>query len=101
MTSGRLLRLGPSDNVYIATARLSAGDVLEVGAERIRIHEDIDIGHKVAAASIGMGEAVVRYGMPIGRATHPISVGDWVHTHNLASNYIKTFAHRGGGDENG
>jgi hypothetical protein len=34
--------------------------------------------------------------MPIGSATRPIAAGAWVHTHNLASDYIRTFDHRGG-----
>jgi hypothetical protein len=36
--------------------------------------------------------------MAIGVATTPIQEGDWVHTHNLVSTYIRTFDHRGGED---
>jgi hypothetical protein len=36
------------------------------------------------------------FGMPIGSATRPIAAGAWVHTHNLVSDYIRTFDHRGG-----
>jgi len=32
------------------------------------------------------GEAVVKYGLPIGKATQPIGVGDHVHSHNLVTN---------------
>ena len=41
-------------------------------------------------------EKIIRLGMPIGSATRPIAAGAWVHTHNLASDYIRTFDHRGG-----
>ena len=40
-------------------------------------------GHKYALRDIAKGEAVLKYGYPIGRATSPIKKGEWVHTHNL------------------
>jgi altronate dehydratase small subunit len=43
-----------------------------------------------------MGERVARAGMSIGSATTAVLAGEWVHTHNLASDYLATFAHRGG-----
>ena len=42
-------------------------------------------GHKYALRPIAEGEAVVKYGEIIGKATRPIAAGDWVHTHNLRS----------------
>ncbi len=42
-------------------------------------------GHKVAVRPIKRGEAVVKYGFPIGTATADIRPGEPVHTHNLAT----------------
>ena len=42
-------------------------------------------GHKVAIRHVAAGDYVLKYGQPIGRATKTITVGDHVHTHNLAS----------------
>ncbi|MBR3084855.1 MAG: altronate dehydratase [Kiritimatiellae bacterium] len=42
-------------------------------------------GHKYALADIPRGARVVKYGMPIGRATRRIARGELVHVHNLAS----------------
>ena len=50
----------------------------------------------MASQVLERGEKVIRYAMAIGSATAPIAAGEWVHTHNLASDYIQTFAHRGG-----
>ena len=47
--------------------------------------DPIPRGHKVALASIGTGEEVIKYGSPIGRATTDIAAGAHVHTHNVAS----------------
>lgn len=42
-----------------------------------------DTGHKHARVPIRAGEAVIKYGEVIGRATADIAVGEHVHTHNL------------------
>ena len=45
--------------------------------------EGIPAGHKKAIVPIKKGEAIIKYGNPIGIATADISEGEWVHTHNL------------------
>ena len=58
----------------------------------MRIHEkdnvrvNIENGHKYALARIAKGENVIKYGQPIGHAICDIAEGEWVHTHNLATN---------------
>jgi SAF domain len=96
MTVGKLLRLAAGDNVYIATADLASGDVVTSTGDVVTLGTPVDLGHKIAAQDIPAGAQVVRSGMPIGRATTPIGAGEWVHTHNLRSDYIATLEHRGG-----
>ncbi|MEO6713683.1 MAG: UxaA family hydrolase [Mycobacteriales bacterium] len=97
MTVARsLLRLADEDNVLIVAASLAAGDVVEVPGDRITVVQAVELGHKVAAALITSGDKVIRFGMPIGSATQDIAAGEWVHTHNLKSDYIRTYDHRGG-----
>jgi altronate hydrolase len=45
--------------------------------------EPIPAGHKIALREIRRGEAVVRYGEAMGRATADIAPGRHVHTHNV------------------
>ncbi|MCI8331640.1 MAG: altronate dehydratase [Clostridiales bacterium] len=40
-------------------------------------------GHKIARRDIALGEAVIKYGYPIGVASAAIKEGEWVHSHNL------------------
>lgn len=47
---------------------------------------DIPAGHKVAIMDIAAGEPVIKYGFPIGHATQDIRQGEWVHSHNMATN---------------
>ncbi len=51
--------------------------------DNVDIH--LDDGHKYAIRDIRAGEAVIKYGYPIGRATADIPAGAHVHSHNLAT----------------
>lgn len=82
----RLHRLHPSDSVAVALTDLPVGDtlVLPDGAA-VTLREPIPFGHKVAVAPIPAGQAVLKYGAPIGTATVDIPAGAHVHAHNLVS----------------
>jgi altronate hydrolase len=75
-----LIQIHPDDNVAVAPAAIAAG-TLENGLTLA----EIPAGHKAALREILPGEAVVKYGFPIGHATTTIQAGEHVHTHNMAS----------------
>lgn len=91
-TDPRLLRLHSADNVLTVIATLEAGDRLQFGAESVTVPARLALGHKVAARAIAAGEKIIKYGAPIGSATESIEAGAHVHTHNLRSDYLPTFA---------
>jgi len=88
--SGVLL-LAPGDNIAVATAELSVGTERQVGGSSIALKSSVDIGHKFAIRAIESGERVFKYGAPIGVATRDIEPGEYVHTHNMTSDYLPTF----------
>jgi hypothetical protein len=92
MNDPRLLHLHEADNVLTVIRTLEPGDELTVGAARIPITARLPLGHKVAARAIAADEKIVKYGAPIGSAICNISAGAHVHTHNLRSDYLPTFA---------
>ena len=49
------------------------------------MREAIASGHKIALTRIAAGEAVLKYGNPIGIASQDIEIGAHVHMHNVAS----------------
>jgi (2R)-sulfolactate sulfo-lyase subunit alpha len=53
------------------------------GEVEIEVADAIPLGHKLAIVDIPQGGRVVKYGVPIGRATRAIRAGEHVHTHNL------------------
>lgn len=81
-----VLRIHPRDNVAVALSPVAAGEraVYAVG-QAVTALEEIPQGHKLALAPIAAGEAVIKYGYPIGRAKTDIAPGAWVHTHNLGT----------------
>lgn len=91
-----LLLLADGDDVAIAVRDLEAGPHRSSDGQTLEVVQSVELGHKIAVRKLALGEHVVRYGMVIGSAIAPIEPGAWVHTHNLASNYIVTYAHRGG-----
>ncbi len=61
------MRIHPADNVEVL----------------LRPRGGVPAGHKVALRAIRAGEAVVKYGFPVGVATADVRKGEWVHTHNM------------------
>ena len=88
----RLLRLHPDDNVLTVIRTLEAGEPLLVEGVETIVPAQFALGHKIAARAIASGEKIVKYGAPIGSATRAIAPGEHVHTHNLRSDYLPTFA---------
>jgi len=90
-TDTRLLQLSAEDNVCVATGTLEAGESVTIEGVTVTLAERIPLGHKVAVARIAAGEKVIKYGAPIGSASRDIRVGQYVHTHNLKSDYLPTY----------
>jgi hypothetical protein len=88
--SGALL-LAPGDNIAVATRDLAAGDRVTVAGLPITLRAKVDVGHKFAVRHIEDGERVIKYGAPIGKAIRDIEPGDYVHLHNVASDYLPTY----------
>jgi altronate hydrolase len=79
------LVISDRDNVATALVPLEAGARLELGGRAVVTIEAIASGHKLALVPIGTGDAVIKYGSPIGVAIADIAAGAHVHTHNVAS----------------
>lgn len=87
----RVLLLAPDDNIAVATCELAAGTVLTVAGRQVVLRDSVDVGHKFAVRALGAGERIIKYRAPIGSASRSIEAGEYVHTHNLTSDYLPTF----------
>ena len=79
------LVISDRDNVATALEALEPGRTLELNGRSVTVLEPIASGHKLALRRIAAGEAVMKYGSPIGIASADIPAGGHVHTHNVAS----------------
>ena len=80
-TSALVLQIHRLDNVGVALCPLQKGQ--QTG--EVTALDAVPSGHKIALQAIRVGEAVVKYGYPIGVATQEILPGQHVHSHNMAS----------------
>ncbi len=87
-------RVAAVDDVAIALQALDAGEVFDVDGHSIVLRTAIPKGHKFALQAVAAGAPVRKYGFPIGIASAAIAVGDWVHSHNLATALSGTLDYR-------
>jgi len=84
----------PLDDVATAFVELKAGAEAHIAtggeAMTVRLAEDIPAGHKFSVKPLAKGLRVRKLGEFIGRMTHEVGEGKWIHTHNL-----ETCAYRG------
>jgi hypothetical protein len=85
---GQAILLHESDNVLVAVAPVAAGDVLPVTGGSVTAREAVAVGHKIARHALRPGDKIVKYGAPIGSMTAAAEPGDWIHMHNMKSDYI-------------
>lgn len=86
------LKIMPCDSVATVLADVRSGNVITVkdksgNTSQITALADIPFGHKIAVSELSIGDEVIKYGESLGIATQAVIIGDYVHTHNLASQY--------------
>ena len=87
------VRVHASDDVAVAVQALAPGDVVYVDEAHLEVRDAVPAGHKIALRAFDAGDAVRKYGWPIGCATAAIERGAWVHCHNLETRLDGTLAY--------
>ena len=93
-TQIHLLQINASDNVAVAVTSLQAGYEENIGGVDLKVLEDVKLGAKLALQPLKPGDKIIKFGEPIGSASQEIQLGEYVHTHNLQSDYIATVSQR-------
>ena len=88
MSPPKLLLLHPGDNVLNCVAPVEEAERVAVDGGELVAAEAVGTGHKLARRAIAPGDKILKYGAPIGSATRAIMPGEWVHVHNMKSDYI-------------
>ena len=88
----RAIVIKNQDNVANLIGPGRKGDSVECTVEDqqnqavIELLDDIDSNHKFAFVDIKKGQAIIKYGQDIGRASKDIQKGQYVHIQNIESN---------------
>lgn len=98
----RVVLLHADDNVLISVRPLAAGEEFDFEGRHYCLSQAVPIGHKLARTDLNSGEKILRYGAPIGSLFVAAKAGDWVHMHNLKSDYLASHTRKGraGEDQN-
>jgi len=87
--TAQVIVINEKDNVATTLKGLSVGAEVSVefqgGLQKIRLLSDIPMGHKFALKDMEEGEAIIKYGEPIGYSTRRIARGEHLHVHNVVS----------------
>lgn len=87
----RSIKINQLDNTGTCFDGIEAGEKVSIitpsgqVVQEVTARQTIPFGHKIALAAIGKRDRVLKYGEVIGIATAPISLGDYVHIHNVES----------------
>lgn len=79
----RILKVHPKDNIIVALQDFPAGQQLELDGVSYHLREAIPIKHKFAAIDFAVNDAVIMYGVQIGRAVEPIPTGTRISVDNI------------------
>ncbi len=79
------------DHVATCIAAIKSGEMVELMlngriSKKIKATQKIPYAHKICVKAMKKGDQCLKYGLPIGSATKPIKVGDYIHVHNIESN---------------
>jgi altronate hydrolase len=77
-----VLKVHPKDNVLVALTSLSNGAVVSYNGEEFTMKEDIPAKHKFFTQDMKTGDAIIMYGVLVGKAQLDIAKGSRMSTEN-------------------
>src|ERR1700680_4023930 len=78
-----VLQLDSRDNVLIALTDLKAGERVDFGGQTYTLLKNVPAKHKFATRDLGIGDAVIMYGVLVGKAVKPIAAGELLTVSNI------------------
>ena len=95
-----VILLHADDNVVVCRRTVAVGERITIeGSEDIIARSNVEIGHKLARFALPRFSKVIKYGAPIGSMTETAEPGDWVHLHNMKSDYMSAHTRAVTGDD--
>ncbi len=79
----KILKIHPQDNVFVALTSLTKGERLSYDSEEITIEENIPAKHKFSEYDLKLGDAIIMYGILVGKANKKIAKGSRLTVENV------------------
>jgi altronate hydrolase len=83
MNMQTILKIDPTDNLIVALQDLRKEQRVHWNDEAYVLRSDVKAKHKFATEDIAPGDIVSLYGVPVGKATRPITRGEAITTENI------------------
>ena len=81
--NSRVLQLDSSDNVLVALTDLKQGEVIEHAGITYVLRSNVPAKHKFTISSMAVDDAIIMYGVTVGKAMKPIAEGELLTTSNI------------------
>ena len=94
-----ILKLHELDNVAILTVDVEAGQELITDGFSSLAIKSLSLGDKIALSNLVKGQQIFKYGLAIGSTKEAVKKGQWVHLHNMQSDYVATYVFNGSDQE--
>ena len=94
-----VIQLTPTDNVVVCCRDIEAGESIATDHQEFMVTVRVPLGHKLALIPLKAGDKVVKYGMAIGSMTADAAPGEWIHMHNMKSDYMPAHLRDAAGDQ--
>src|SRR5262249_25117538 len=79
----RVMQVHPRDNVLVALSDLKKSEEVAFQGGTLVLATEVEAKHKFTTTSLGVGDAVVMYGVTVGTAVTPIQKGERITTQNV------------------
>ncbi len=80
---GRVLRVDPHDNVLVALADLTKGEIIKSSGNDYLVLTDVPAKQKFLTQDLSIGDDVIMYGVLVGKATQNLQCGELLTTRNI------------------
>ncbi|MBV9987239.1 MAG: UxaA family hydrolase, partial [Chitinophagaceae bacterium] len=82
MSKQKVLQVHPKDNVLVALVNLPKNETVSFNGQSYILHDDIGAKHKFFIQDMQPGDAIIMYGVLVGKAQHAIRAGSRMTTEN-------------------
>ena len=83
MIDHKILRIHSRDNIIVALANLSKGDIVELDDVSFTLVTDVKAKHKFALRNFTIDEEIFMYGVVVGKAKNKILKGEVITRQNI------------------